>query len=92
MDETSYREKICKAYYSKEGSDEEAVAWRVVRDIKYGIIEDGTPTGTKYYNIGNFFLVFEDLMRRDPSDIFSTNMQDLINVVMPLMCKNNSNM
>ena len=38
MDEVSYREKLAKSYYSKEGGDEEAVAWRFIRDIKFGLV------------------------------------------------------
>ena len=30
------------------------------------------------------------MIRKDPSDIFSQNMYDLINVVMPIMCTKNN--
>ena len=88
MAQDSFREKLVKSYYSKEGGDEKAVAWRVIRDIKFGLVTHSY--WNICYNIGNFFLAFEDLIRKDPSDIFSQNMHELINVVMPVMCTKNN--
>ena len=47
-----------------------------VKDIKYGL------NVSNRYNIGNYFLAFEDIIKSDPGGIISKNMPELLNRAM----------
>ena len=47
-----------------------------IQDVKTGL------GGDLRYNIGNFFLAFEDVIIKDPGELISSSMPDLINTAL----------
>mgnify|MGYP001214409332 CR=1 FL=1 len=84
MSQESFRARLVKEYYTLGNNDEEEVASQFVRDIT---IELFNSHKNYTHNLGYFFLAFEDLINKDPLEIFSQNMRELITCTMKSLCK-----
>ena len=60
---------------------------RIIRDVKWYITRPDGPNPWKHrYNLGSFFLPFEDLIESDPSSLFSQSLPDVLTCLMNAMC------
>ena len=60
---------------------------RLIRDVKWYITRPEGPQPCKHrYSFGSFFLPFEDLIKKDPSSLFSQSLHDLLTCLMNAMC------
>ena len=80
METPMYQESLRKSYYDMCEQKELDVALQVILDLKHGV------NARNRYNIGYYFLAFEELIKKDPGYVFTNNLPELIGAMMNVMC------